>query len=111
MEVINAASLIRVLVDHNQHYPSSMRRELLEGVYEMATACLQTIDSREDSAREEETRREIVIATRLIEGDLLSGNLTEGFLVALDCFNKAEIESRISASYRPAGDLGWTFSE
>ena len=94
MEIANAFALIQVLVDHQEEYPQTVRQELLEGVYEIAAACLQTLDEAADPVVEQEARREIAIAAHMIEQDLLSGDLTEGFLVAHDCFNKALVASQ-----------------
>ncbi len=91
MEISNAFALIKLLVDHEAGYPRAIREELLQGVYEIATACLQTLDEAEDPALQQEARSELAIAAQIIEEDLASGELTEGFLVAHDCFNKALI--------------------
>ena len=96
MEIANANALIEVLVDHNQHYAEPMRRELFESVYEIADACLETIDAAGDDA-DETARRELRFAASMIEADLMSGNLTEGFLVAFDCFNRAALQVPKSA--------------
>ncbi len=91
MEISNAVALIKVLVDHEESYPQTFRGELLEGVYEIATACLQTLDEAADPNLQQQARSEIAIAARIIEEHLTSGEFTEGFLVAHDCFNKALI--------------------
>lgn len=101
MEIINANAIIQLLVDHQQEYPETVRQQLLEGLYEMAAACLETFDAREDADADLEVRHEIAIAAQLLEGHLMAGELTDGFLVALDCFNKAAIESRINAIRHP----------
>ena len=97
MEISAANSLIQVVAEHNHVYPDQMRRELLEGIYEIAEASLQTLDAREDAAVYKDSRNEITIAMELIESALLAGELTGGFLVALDCFNKAS--SRTDRSF------------
>ena len=92
MEIANAKLLVEVLVDHNQHYSEPVRRRLLEGVFEMADACLRTIDARAEPAADASARRDLEIAANLIERHLISGTLTAGFLAAFDCFHRAAIE-------------------
>ncbi len=94
MEVSNAFALIQLLVDHQEKYSRALRQELLEGAYEITAACLQTLEEAAEPALEEDAHREMAIAARMIEQDLLSGDLTEGFLLAHDCFNKALVASR-----------------
>ncbi|MBA3963242.1 MAG: hypothetical protein H0X40_15265 [Chthoniobacterales bacterium] len=101
MEITNANAIIQLLVDHQQEYPETVQRQLLEGLYEIAAACLETFDAQEDADADLDVRREIAIAAHLIEEHLISGELTDGFLVALDCFNKAAIESHNSALRHP----------
>lgn len=93
MEIKNAFSLIEVLVDHNQQYPLAVRQQLLEAVCEIADACLQTLDLRANGEVDQQSRYEIENAARLLERNLMKGELTEGFLLALEYFHRAALQA------------------
>jgi hypothetical protein len=99
MEIANASALVLMLVEHNQEYPEPIRRQLLEAVCEIADACLNTIDERGRLAADRCLRREISACASRVEKHLLSGELTEGFLVAFDAFQRAAATPAASAGF------------
>jgi hypothetical protein len=94
MEITNAYAVLRVLVEHNHEYPAKVRRALLEAACEMADACLDTIDARGPDPADTFARSQISAGARRIEKHLLTGDLTEGFMVAFDAFQKGTFKPR-----------------
>jgi gamma-glutamylcyclotransferase (GGCT)/AIG2-like uncharacterized protein YtfP len=89
MDLNAASSFVRLAQENHFRYEAAMQRELLNGIYQIADHCIEEIDQLEDDEEYREAREEIELMKQVVTSALESGDFTDGFRLAHECFERA----------------------
>jgi hypothetical protein len=89
MDPSTAALVVRVIAENFDKYPTSVQRNLLEGVFQLADVCEDELNQRSDGSHYENLKASLSLARFFVSGSLKNGDLAEGFRLAAECFSPA----------------------
>ena len=89
MNIHAALRLIQVACDHQDSYNDYSRKSLLNGIYELADSCVESIQERDDRQKYEHAQSEIELIKDFAEKGLKSGDLATAFFHIADASQRA----------------------
>jgi hypothetical protein len=89
MNIHAALRLIQVACDHQDSYNDYSRKLLLNGIYELADSCIESIQERDDREKYEHAQSEIQLIKDFAEKGLNSGDLATAFIHIADASQRA----------------------
>ena len=86
MDISAAKAFVLVLSENSAFYSRETQRSLLEGIFQLADECLDNLSPWCDAETSEQTMTSLSLAKRFANDALKSGNFSDGFQMAGECF-------------------------
>ena len=89
MDLSTAALFVRVIAENSEVYSVSTQRTLLDGIFQLADVCQESLNERDDASHYENLKTSLSLVRLFASDALKHGNLAEGFRLAAECFAPA----------------------
>jgi hypothetical protein len=89
MDLSTAALFVRVIAENSGIYSVSMQQTLLEGIFQLADVCEESLNERDDASHYENLKTSLSLVRLFASDALKQGDLAEGFRLAAECFAPA----------------------
>ena len=89
MDLSTAALFVRVIAENSEVYSVGTQRMLLEGIFQLADVCQESLNDRDDASQYENLMTSLSLVRLFANDALKHGNLAEGFRLAAECFAPA----------------------
>ena len=88
MDLSSAIAFVRLATENHFRYEPVLQREFLKGICQIADHCIEEINQLEDDEEYRHAREEIEVTKHVVSSVLESGDFTEGFRLAHECFKR-----------------------
>ncbi|MGH8092527.1 MAG: hypothetical protein ACREIF_03520 [Chthoniobacterales bacterium] len=86
MDLRSANAFVLLVSENYSQYSVAMQRSLLEGIFQLADECKETLSEDPNSPGYDHFQTSLILAKLFASDALKRGNLVEGFRLAADCF-------------------------
>ncbi len=89
MDLQYARILVRAVVETHTQYSIATQMDLLEGLFQLADDCIESLRARSDAADHKHIELSLDLAKFFADAALKNKDLAEGFRLVAECFQMA----------------------